>query len=198
MTCKARLFSKNGTLNLVLRIFLLHPLSDGQVVSVYYVKTEDSLELETKREQKHYVEIKTFGYFTVLVDHQPIHFRSEKAKELLAILVDYRGAYVSQSAIISRLWENDPVNKLTLARLRKTFKSLVDELKTLGIEYIVESDGGYRRIIPEHVYCDLFQYQTGKPAYTHMFRGLYMMEYSWAEETLFTLEYIRDQNESRD
>ena len=35
--------------------------------------------------------IRTFGYFDVFVDGVPILFRSEKAKELLALLVDRRG-----------------------------------------------------------------------------------------------------------
>ena len=35
--------------------------------------------------------IKTFGGFDVFVDGKQVHFSSEKAKEMLAVLVDKRG-----------------------------------------------------------------------------------------------------------
>ena len=39
--------------------------------------------------------IKTFGGFDVFVNRERIYFSSEKAKEMLAILVDRRGSSVS-------------------------------------------------------------------------------------------------------
>ena len=36
--------------------------------------------------------IKTFGGFDVFVDGKQVHFSSEKAKEMLAVLVDKRGS----------------------------------------------------------------------------------------------------------
>lgn len=51
--------------------------------------------------------IRTFGYFDVFVNGSPILFRSEKAKELLALLVDRRGGYVSSSEAISILWKTN-------------------------------------------------------------------------------------------
>ena len=48
--------------------------------------------------------IRTFGYFDVFVNGTPIAFRHEKAKELLAVLVDRRGGYVTAREIIACLW----------------------------------------------------------------------------------------------
>ncbi len=133
------------------------------------------------------VEIKTFGYFEVLVDGKPIHFRSEKAREMLAVLVDRAGGFVTRGAIIASLWENDGSNKATLGRCRKTYKTLKDELAEYGIDDIIESSNGARRIIPENVKCDLIDYRNGDANAKAKFKGSYMLDYSWAEFTLAEL-----------
>lgn len=76
--------------------------------------------------------IRTFGYFDVFVDGVPILFRSEKAKELLALLVDRRGGYVSSSEAISILWENEPLSDQTRSRYRKVAMRLKDTLEQFG------------------------------------------------------------------
>ncbi|MDO4615435.1 MAG: hypothetical protein Q4B15_07385, partial [Lachnospiraceae bacterium] len=105
--------------------------------------------------------------------------------------------FASQGALISCLWEDEPVNSLTLARLRKTFKNLQDELKEHGIEYIVESENGHRRIVPEAVYCDYFSYITGKPQYQHLYQGSYLPDYSWAESTIEEIERMKAEQQKR-
>lgn len=136
----------------------------------------------------HDVRVTTFGYFDVRVDGRPIPFRSAKAKELLAFLVDRRGAFASAADIIAALWENEPVNKVTRARLRKTMMRLVDELSVYGIEYIVDSSPkGERRIVPERIRCDLFDFLSDEDKCADSFRGAYMSDYSWGEFTLAQL-----------
>lgn len=66
-----------------------------------------------------------------------------KAKELLALLVDRRGAYVSQGDIISCLWEDESVNKVTLARVRKIVMILRNTLKEYHLEDLIESKKGH-------------------------------------------------------
>lgn len=86
--------------------------------------------------------IRTFGYFDVFVDGVPILFRSEKAKELLALLVDRRGGYVSSSEAISILWENEPLSDQTRSRYRKVAMRLKDTLEQFGVSEIMESTQG--------------------------------------------------------
>lgn len=52
--------------------------------------------------------IKTFGGFDVFVDGKQVHFSSEKAKEMLAVLVDKRGSSVSLSQMAWLLYEQSP------------------------------------------------------------------------------------------
>lgn len=130
------------------------------------------------------VSIRTFGYFDVFVGEQPIAFRNKKAKELLALLVDRRGGYITSEEAICCLWEDEAVNSVTLARYRKAALQLKNTLEEYGIADIIESVDGKRRIIPEKVQCDLYQYLTGTDEFAQLFKGSYLSNYSWGEATL--------------
>lgn len=141
----------------------------------------------TKASRPPEVEIRTFGYFDVYVDGKPIPFQSAKAKELLALLVDRGGGYVSATEIISCLWENEEANRVTLARCRKVAMRLTDKLREYGIENIIESVNGSRRIVPSAIRCDLYDYLDHKPGSEALFKGSYLTNYSWGEMTLSNL-----------
>lgn len=104
--------------------------------------------------------VRLFGSFSLSVDGRAINIRSEKAKELLALLVERRGSFVSSHEAIAMLWECEP-NETTRARYRKTASRLMAELGRNGIDYIVESDRGARRIVPECIECDYYDYRDG-------------------------------------
>lgn len=140
-----------------------------------------------EQERKSRVYIRTFGYFDVFVDDKPIAFRYEKSKELFALLVDRRGGFVSSEEAISFLWEDEPTNPVTLARYRKVALRLKNILEEYGISEIVESVNGKRRIVTEQVQCDLFDYLSGNEAYAQLFKGSYLTNYSWGENTLAEL-----------
>lgn len=133
------------------------------------------------------VRIRTFGYFDVFVDDKPIAFRNEKSKELFALLVDRRGGFVSSEEAISFLWEEEPVNSVTLARYRKVALRLKNILEEYGISDIVESVNGKRRIVAGRVQCDLYDYLSGQEEYAQLFKGSYLTNYSWGENTLAEL-----------
>ncbi|MGM9640987.1 MAG: PAS domain-containing protein [Faecousia sp.] len=133
------------------------------------------------------VSIRTFGYFDVFVDEKPIAFRNEKSKELFALLVDRRGGYVSSEEAISFLWEDEPANSVTLARYRKVALRLKNILEEYGISDIVESVNGKRRLVTERVQCDLYDYLSGQEEFAQLFKGSYLTNYSWGENTLAEL-----------
>ncbi len=133
------------------------------------------------------VSIRTFGYFDVFVGDRPIAFRNKKSKELFALLVDRRGGYVSSEEAISFLWEEEPVNAVTLARYRKVALRLKNILEEYGISEVVESVDGKRRIAAERVRCDLYDYLSGSEESAGLFKGTYLTNYSWGENTLAEL-----------
>jgi two-component SAPR family response regulator len=128
--------------------------------------------------------IRTFGYFDVFVGDKPIAFRNKKSKELLALLVDRRGGYVTSEEAIGFLWEDEPSNAITLSRYRKVALRLKNTLEEYGIPGIVETVDGKRRIVMERVQCDLYNYLSGKEEYAQLFKGSYLTNYSWGETTL--------------
>lgn len=130
------------------------------------------------------VSIRTFGYFDVFVGNHPIAFRNKKSKELFALLVDRKGGYVTSEEAISFLWEDEPVNTLTLSRYRKVALRLKSTLEEYGISDIVDSVDGKRRIVLDKVECDLYNYLSGKKEYAQLFKGSYLTNYSWGETTL--------------
>ena len=133
------------------------------------------------------VQIRTFGYFDVFVGESPIAFRNAKSKELLALLVDRQGGFVTSEEAIACLWEDEPVNPVTLARYRKVALRLKNLLTEYGISDIVENVDGKRRIVPSKVRCDLYDYLTGEEKYASLFKGSYLSNYSWGETTLAEL-----------
>ena len=133
------------------------------------------------------VEIRTFGYFDVFADGKPIAFRNEKSKELLALLTDRRGGFVTSEEAINFLWEDSPVDSAALARYRKVALKLKNSLEEYGIDHIIESVNGKRRLVTERVSCDLYDFLTGKEEYKLLFKGSYLTNYSWGETTLAEL-----------
>lgn len=133
------------------------------------------------------VQIRTFGYFDVFVDGKPIAFRNEKSKELFALLTDRRGGFVSSEEAISFLWEEEPANAVTLARYRKVALRLKNLLEEYGISDVMESVNGKRRLVTDRVRCDLYDYLSGREEFSRLFKGSYLSNYSWGENTLAQL-----------
>ena len=136
--------------------------------------------------------IRTFGYFDVFVDGQAIPFKVVKAKELLALLVDRRGGFLSASEAISFLWEDEPANELTMSRYRKVAMRLKSILAEFGIEDILESVNGLRRVVPEKFGCDFYEYVASGAESRMHFPGAYLTNYSWGENTLSYLEELSE------
>lgn len=131
----------------------------------------------------HLVEIVTFGAFNIVVDGVPVFFRHEKAQELLALLVDRRGSYATAQSLISFLWEDESASERTYSRLRKVAMRLKDTLCAYDIGDILECVSGRRRIVPEKVNCDLYDYLSRDRAEHAPPRANYLPEYSWSEFT---------------
>ncbi len=122
------------------------------------------------------ISVRLFGAFSLNVDGEAVRLRCEKGRELLALLIEKRGAFLSTNEAISALWECKP-DDTSRARYRKIASRLMAELKNCGIDYIVESDRGTRRIIPEFISCDYYDYCDG---ILNPLDDL-LPEYPWAE-----------------
>lgn len=126
--------------------------------------------------------IRTFGHFDVFVNGQAIHFSSARAREYLALLVDKRGGSVSSHEAAANMF--DSTDKNSLVKCRKAASYLRKTLSQYGIEDIIESVQGSRRLVIGKVRCDLFEYFASDPETRElMYNGSYLDEYSWGEAT---------------
>ena len=143
----------------------------------------DSQETLTTANNPH-IFIRTFGHFDVFVDGEAILFHHSKAKELLALLVDRRGGFVGATEAISCLWEDEPANSTTLSRCRKAAMHLRETLCANGIENLMETVSGKRRIRVGICVCDYYQYLHRTADNSYKTPDSYLSEYSWAENTV--------------
>lgn len=124
------------------------------------------------------VTIRTFGYFSVLIDDVPVRFSNSKAKELLALLVDRNGAVVSMEQAVDTLWEERSYDDTVKRLYRKAIGYLHQVFDSTGF---FVADRGSCHILPAKAECDYFQYLQN-PA-TGLYQGEYLLDYSWAEPT---------------
>lgn len=142
----------------------------------------------THENGKNVLEIRTFGNFEVFADGLPMKFKYEKTKELLAYLVDRKGAFCSNGEIAVALWEDEDHESY----LRGMKKDLVDHLKAINQEEAVVVQRGRIAIVPSAVNCDYYRYLDGDDSVIKQYRGEYMNQYSWAEITNGSLLSLLD------
>lgn len=138
--------------------------------------------------------IRTFGRFEVFVDNRPVEFKSSKAKELLALLVDRKGGIVTTEEILTYLWEDRPDDDSGRSLCRKVIQRLHNNLKQYGIEDILVRHSRGRSLDLSKVTCDYYSYMDREEEKQSVFTGEYMTNYSWAEGTLgklFEMEYMK-------
>lgn len=124
--------------------------------------------------------IQTFGRFEVFLNGRPVEFKSAKAKELLALLVDRKGGIVTTEEMLTYLWEDKPDTDSSRSLCRKVMQRLHSNLEENGVGDIIERHTRGRSLRVDKVRCDYYEYLQGK----RRFSGEYMSNYSWAEETL--------------
>lgn len=124
------------------------------------------------------IQVWCFGNFEVYLDGIPLEFKYQKTKELLAYLVDRRGALCTNGEIIANLFDDDNHD----AYLRSLRKDLLDTLGAAGCADIITQQRGRLGIVPEAIRCDYYDWCDGKRM-GNSYLGEYMMQYSWGEYT---------------
>ena len=130
--------------------------------------------------------IRCFGNFEVFYNGEILPFKRKKDKELLAVLVDRNGSGMTAKQICAILFPNDVDDTKNAAYLRQLMLDLKNTLKMIRAEHVLRHDTPYYRIDTNLVKCDYLSFlETGRPE----FRGEYMTQYSWAEETCAMLQF---------
>ena len=131
------------------------------------------------RQREKPLTVRCFGNFEVYAKGEKLAFKRSKTKELFAFLVDRNGAGVTVAEIGVALLEDDEDQK-SQNYIHQLFRDLRQSLEAVGMGEIFERNQYFYSINPEKLDCDYYTYlKTGSPP----FRGEYMSQYSWAEET---------------
>ena len=139
-------------------------------------------------DQKKTVCIQTFGGFSVLVNGKPVNFTRTKSKELLACLVDRRGADITTRAACAILWEDGRYDRARKNYFQIISLNLRSALKQAGIEDILIRKYNSLAIDPSRFDCDSYRFLDGDPKAVNAYRYNYLPNYSWAEFTVGRLE----------
>ena len=130
--------------------------------------------------------VKCFGNFDVYYKNEALVFKRLKTKELFAYLVDRNGAGVTAKQICAALFPDDTDDTKNSAYLRQLVMDLKNTLKSVGAESVLCHETPCYRVDTNLMKCDYFTHlENGKPE----FRGEYMTQYSWAEDTCARLQF---------
>lgn len=164
--------------------YLMKPVSEHEVrEELKNLRVPVTSEKATKR-----LKAQCFGNFEVYVDNVPCTFRYVKTKELLAYLIDRKGAYVSNGEILSTLWEDKEVTASLENYLRNLIGDLRAVFKEARLEEVILKKKGMVAIMPDMFECDYYKMLEGDEVATASFAGEYMSQYSWSEYTLAGIE----------
>lgn len=172
--------------NLYAKGYLLKPVLAKDIERVLdemvkdWRKTRDSLSKN--------IRIQTFGNFAVFINDSLLTFEREKAKELLAYLVDRHGSPVTTEQIAIVLWE-DVYDRKLKNKTTAVISSLRSTLKDAGIGSILVKSWNHIALDVSKVKCDAYDFEKGDLNAINAFRGEYISNYSWAEVT--TGYYVR-------
>ena len=129
--------------------------------------------------------VRCFGRFEVFWQGEPLSFSRRKTKELLAWLIDQRGASATAEEVIAALYKEMDMNELKAAKqnLRNLAHDLKSSLHGIGMDDVLIRKGGTIAIRTERLDCDYYRMLEGDMTAVNAFRGEYMEQYSWAEIT---------------
>lgn len=131
--------------------------------------------------------VQCFGNFEVFFQNTPLVFRYAKTKELLAYLVDRKGAAISPGELIAVLWEDEKVTESMKSQLRNLLSDLKHTLREHGVEDVLKKANRCFAVDTERLDCDYYGFMHSEAWAINAYYGEYMSQYSWAEMTLGAL-----------
>ena len=120
------------------------------------------------------IQVKCFGNFEVFCNGEPLKFSYKKSKEVFAYLVDREGSVININELNAVLWEEDHPSYL-----RNLIADVQATLKNVGADDVFIKRHNECYIDVKKIDCDAYEYKKGNPDAIRMYRGEYMIQYSW-------------------
>ncbi len=160
------------------------------VVEAELSRELDELRSPQREQNRKRLFAQCFGNFELFVDGKPIAFKYTKTKEIVALLINNRGAQTTNGEIIASLWEADgaPEKKGSyLSNLRQDLQNTFTKLKLNGV---ILKQRGSLAIATDRIECDLYDWLDKKQESKYQYLGDYMNQYSWPEVVHAQLDEI--------
>ena len=163
--------------------YIMKPVSREKLLDAYVNRRSRTLELPDRP-----VKVKCFGDFEVFVKGEAVRFGRQKSKELLAYLIDRRGAGCTNDMIIGNIWFNVASDESHKSMTRVAAAGLLEDFRRVGVENIIFHDRGSYSVNTGLLDCDYYRYLECDPFAIQQFCGEYMMQYDFAENTRANLQ----------
>ena len=102
-------------------------------------------------------------------------------KEIVALLVNNRGAMTTNGEIIASLWEDDGDPEKKASYLSNLRQDLTNTFARLKISNLLLKQRGALAIAADRIECDVYDWLKNKQKSKYNYLGDYMNQYSWAE-----------------
>lgn len=135
--------------------------------------------VKQRLDQSRKIFINTFGIFNVFIDDYAMKFSSSSAKELLALLIDKKGGFLTMESIITAMWPDKDVEK-SKRLYRDAVYKLRKDLTFYNLNIVDFCRAKLRIISNIDIRCDYWDYLKDKCI---PYGGIYLPSYDWSVET---------------
>lgn len=137
--------------------------------------------------RKKKLEARCFGNFELFYEGTPVHFARKKSKEMIAYLIDRKGAMISTGEIRTALWSEDEDSEEKKGYIRVLANDIRKSMEDIGVTDFLKNDMDCYSVNTSDIDCDYFRFLEGDEAARNSFADEYMVQYDWAEVTLSSL-----------
>lgn len=102
------------------------------------------------------ITVKCFGKLAIFVDgmEQSAYMNSQKARELIAFLLTYRGEAVNKSVVCQALWEDKAIQ-----RSKDSLSKLIKKIEKMPIPFKLNSSRGMIQLCIDNIECDIVNFE---------------------------------------
>lgn len=140
-----------------------------------------------KKDSAKLLKVRCFGDFEVYSGDKPLPFTRTKSKEIFAYLIDRKGAKINGNTLCAAVYEDDSNAGKNKSSLRNCIADIRETLHSVGADDVFIKGWDSYAINTNLTDCDYYDWEKNEAYAIHAFRGEYMSQYSWAEETLASI-----------